>query len=363
MNGARIAVLVVAIALIVIALGYFLARGLHPSPAPLTPKTPPPPRPAIGAAHTDLGPPPAPPIPSGAASSPRAHVVLSAPWGAGAGQLGHRVDQESLAVGPMSFFVDGHGVVVLDNVNRRIARFDAHGRPLPPIALDSDAAQDLARARDRIAVLDRLHDKRVTLYDADGTARALLPLGAAGISDGAAATGVFADRDGALWVEREHGAWLALADSAGDPARGLRAVPGRPTRDGRFVAAAIADRAGGRATVTLFGSAAPPPAWQVTVDFGAPLLFVALLDSDAAGRIYAGAHTGREASTPPYAITNETLTVVALDAGDGHELGRITLPAPPAREESFQDLYVGDDGTIYWMRRTAAGVVVEAYRI
>jgi hypothetical protein len=41
----------------------------------------------------------------------------------------------------------------------------------------------------------------------------------------------------------------------------------------------------------------------------------------------------------------------------------MTLPAPPPREESFRDLYVGDDGTIYWMRRTATGVVVEAYRL
>ncbi|HXU72821.1 MAG TPA: hypothetical protein VN947_26055 [Polyangia bacterium] len=363
MTGARAAVFVVAVALIVVVLGYFLARGLHPSPAPIAPKTPPPPAPAIGAAQVDLGHPTAPASPSGAARSPRAHVVLSAAWGAAPGQLGRRVDPESLAVGPMSFFVDAHGVVVLDNVNRRLARFDANGRPLPPIALDSDAAQDLARSRDRVAVLDRLHDKRVTLYDADGSVRASLPLTIAGISDGAAATGVFADRDGALYVEREHGAWMPLADASGDPARGLKAAPGRPTRDGRFVAAAIADRASGRATVTLWGSAAPPPAWQVTVGFGAPVMFIALLDSDANGRIYIGAHTGREAATPPYAITDESLTIVALDPDDGHERARLTLPAPPPREESFRDLYVGDDGTIYWMRRTAAGVVVEAYRL
>jgi hypothetical protein len=262
----------------------------------------------------------------------------------------------------MSFFVDAHGVVVLDNVNRRIARFDAKGAPLPPIALDSDAAQDLTRARDRVAVLDRLHDKRVTLYNPDGTPRATLPLAGAGLADPAAATGVFADHDGALYVEREHGAWLPLADSAGDAARNHAPVPGRPTRDGHYLAAAIADRAAGRATVTLFAAAAPPPAWQVTIDFGAPILFIALLDGDAAGRVYIGAHTGHESATPPYAITDEALTVVALDA-NGREAGRFTLPAAPAREESFRDLYVGDDGTVYWMRRTAAGVVVEAYRI
>ena len=362
MSRARAALVVVAVALVVAALAWLLARRLHPAkPASSTP--PAATVPASGHASPDFATPAAAPTRADGGATKHARVFLSAPWGEGAGQLGHRSDPESLAVGPMSFFVDGHGAVILDGVNRRLARFDARGKPLPPIALDNDAAQDLARAGDRIAVLDRLHDKRVTLYDTDGSVRATLPLAAAGLADGAAATGVFADRDGDLYVEREHAAWLPLADAGGAPAPVSATAPGRPTRDGRFVAAAIADRAAGRATVTLYPAAAAPAAWQTIVDCGAPLMFLALLDSDAQGRIYLGAHTGREAPSPPYAIVDESLTVVALDGGDGHELGRFTLPAPPAHEEAFRDLYVGDDGTIYWMRRTAAGVVVEAYRI
>ncbi len=362
MSAARVALAALLVAALVVALGFFLWRGLHPAAAPAPSAAPPAP---AAAAKSPPRPAPAPGAQLGPADGgrpARARAVLSAAWGGGAGQLGHRSDPESVTEGPMSFFVDGRGVVVLDNVNRRIARFDTHGHPLPPIALDTDAAQDLARARDRIGVLDRLHDKRVTLYDSDGTTRATLPLAGPGIGEPAAVTGLFGDRDGALYIEREHGAWLRLADPSGaaDPSRA--AAPGRPTRDGRFVSAAIVDRAAGRARVSLFAGAEDPAAWQATVDFGAPLMFLALLDSDAAGRIYIGAHTGREATAPPYAIGDESLTLVALTP-DGSEAGRLTLPAPPPREESFRDLYVGDDGTIYWMRRTTAGVVVEAYRI
>jgi hypothetical protein len=358
----RIALVTLAVALVVVALGFFLARGLHPPAHTIH---------ADGGASTPMGSPAAGardlathaagPRPDGGHAA-RATVILSSPWGAGQGQLGHRTDPESLHEGPMSFIVDGRGVVVLDNVNRRLARFDPHGRALPPIALDTDAAQDLARMRDRFAVLDRLHDKRVSIYDADGQPLSMISLGAAGFADAASATGIFGDRDGALWAEREHGAWVRLADAEGGPDGAHLAAPGRPTRAGTYVAAAIADRAAGRARVSLFTAIDNTPAWQVTVDFGAPLMFLALLDGDAAGRVYVGAHTGRESTSPPYAVVDESLTIVALGA-DGTEAGRITLPAPPPREESFRDLYVGDDGTIYWMRRTAAGVVVEAYRI
>lgn len=301
------------------------------------------------------------PAPAAGPAAP-AMVALSAAWGAGAGQLGRRLDPESVAEGPMSFVVDRSGIVVLDNVNRRLARFDAHGRALPAIALDSEAAQDVARgARDRLAVLDRLHDKHVTLYDDGGRVLGVLPLVGAGIVEAAAVTGIFTDRDGNLYAEREHGSWLRLGDAEGrvDPARPT--VPGRPLRDGRFVAAAIADKQAGRARVQVF-DAGGAKAFDTTVDFGAPLLYLALLDGDAAGSIYLGAHVGHEAPSPPYRIDDEALSLVALTA-DGSLRAQRVLPAPPPREESFRDLYVGDDGTIYWMRRTAAGVVVEAYRL
>jgi len=351
---------VVAAVAVALVIGFLAMRATHPpepEPHPAAPAdaatattTPPPPT-----GRGDLG---------GGATATSPRVILSAAWGAGAGQLGHRADPESLSEGPMSFFVDARGVLILDNVNKRLARFDAVGRPLPPIALDTEAAQDVARgAHDRVAVLDRLRDKRVTLYDADGRALHQVPLAGTGITEPAAVSGIFTDEKGDLWAERAHAAWLKLADAGGVPDATRPSAPGRPMRDGRFLAAAISDRGAGQARVRVYADVESAPVWEATVDFGAPLMFLALLDSDAAGNVFVGAHTGHESKTPPFRIADETLTLVKLGERDGAAAGRVTVPAPPPREESFRDLYVGDDGTVYWMRRTAAGVVVEAYRL
>lgn len=369
MNGARVVVIVIAAAIVVVALGYFLSRGLHPHAAS-SPQAASNGASASGASSSGAlssGASSSPPsgahdLGARAASHPRPTVVLSASWGAGPGQLGHRRDPESASEGPMSLLVDKSGVVILDNVNRRVARFDAHGAPLHAIPLDTEAAQDLARAGERIAVLDRLHDKRVSIYDADSMPSAAVSLAAVGFSDGAAVTGIFGDKEGAIWGEREHGSWSRITDAEGMPDTTHTPAPGRPTRVGSYVNGAIVDRTAGRARVAYYATLDNTPTWQATVDFGAPIMFLALLDADASGRVYVGAHTGKEAPNPPYAIGDEALTIVALDT-NGSERARMTVPAPPPREESFRDLYVGDDGTIYWMRRTAAGVVVEAYRL
>ena len=71
-------------------------------------------------------------------------------------------------------------------------------------------------------------------------------------------TGVFADDKG-VYVEREHTALVRIADGQGRSDPGREELPGRPTRDGRlFIAASIADRAGGLASVRAFDRATLP---------------------------------------------------------------------------------------------------------
>jgi hypothetical protein len=303
--------------------------------------------------------PPAPPTPVAGV----ARVVLRAAWGAGPGQLGRRADPESLAEGPMSFFVDRHGLTVLDNVNGRLVRFDPHGRPLAPLPLsDGTGAQDLARIGERTAVLDRLRTGRVSLYDDGGRALATVPLVGPGIDEAASITGLFADRAGRLFAERQHQTWLQLLDAGGAPVAARANAPGRPTRDGGYVSAAITDRAAGTITVQRF-DAAGKARWDALVPLGAPILYIALLDADAAGNVYVAAHVGHPAATAPYAIADETLRISGIDVDGRVAPAPLIVPAPPPREEAFRDLAVGDDGTIYWMRRTPGGVVIEAYRL
>jgi hypothetical protein len=351
-------------ALVAVALLALAALTLWRAHRRPPPSTPPKNEPSALATPTPPGerggaPPASPPLVRDAGA---VRVVLRASWGNGPGQLGRRADPESVAEGPMSFIADARGVTVLDNVNARVARFDAGGRALPPIALDSEAAQDLARAGDRVAVLDRLRARRVTLYDDGGGALGAALLVGPGIDEAGGVTGVFADRSGNIFVEREHRAWIERLGADGRAPTTPPTAPGRPTRDGGFVAAAIVDRNAGTVVVHRF-AADGSPRWDALVRLGAPILFLALVDADAAGEVYVAAHTGQPSATPPYAIVDERLRVAAV-ANDGSVVpSQLSVPAPPPREETFRDLSVGDDGTIYWMRRTPDGVVIEAYRL
>jgi hypothetical protein len=349
------AVAIVAALVIIAAALVFILRHVPAASVPATPSSP------TASATFDLAVKKAKPAPARDGGT-RSATVLTAAWGSGAGQLGRRADAESVTEGPMSFLPTANGFVILDNVNQRLARFDAHGKPLPAIALPSAAAQDVARGpRDSLAVLDRLREKSLTLFAADGKQLLAVPLVGGGIEEPGGVTGVFSDGKGDDYIENAHASWLRLVDAAGNADAARTPAPGRPTRDGRFVNAAIADRNAGTARVQLF-DAGGQAAWAVDVGFGAPIMYIALLDSDAAGDLFIAAHTGHEATTAPFKIEDETLCAIALSPS-GDELGRLTLPAPPPAEEAFRDLAVGDDGTLYWMRRTPAGVQLESYRL
>ena len=275
----------------------------------------------------------------------RSHLLFHARWGSGRGELGRDRPQEGNPEGPMSLVRSGTDLLVLDQVNGRLARYDANGRLLST----SDApttAQDLAVGKDgTVAMIDRLVDKSITLVDANGKKIGDLPLGSK-LPEPGLVTGVFVDGSD-VYAEKEHGALVLIGSTDGSLAGGGPQLSGRPTRDGSLLlTAGIASKGAGRAYVNAMDRASQTSRFAVQVSFPRPAEAIVLLDSDARGTIYLGLAAG----DPPDA------TIACLAPNDGHVLGKVTLPLSSAPEESFRDFAIGDDGTITFAVRTEDGV-------
>lgn len=296
------------------------------------------------------------------AGPPRGRVVLRAGWGVGPGQLGRREAQESNPEAPMSLAVDGRGnVAVLDQVNRRVQRFDPTGKPLGSIPLTTDTAQDLLVEPDRVAVLDRLgQEPGLELVGADGSPLGRIPVVGGQVPEGGAITGLFSGPKG-LYVETGHDDLVRVAGADGQPADLQETIPGRPSRDGKlFLKAGVIEKPEGRVYVQAH-DAQLKLAWETPLNLGRPLLHLLLLDSDIKGNVYLGAEVGQEDPATHDFVDLATL-VIRLDPA-GHLDGVLELPPTTAdAAETFRPLVIGDDGTVYHMVPSTAGVTVTAYR-
>ncbi|MBK8694590.1 MAG: hypothetical protein IPN17_20505 [Deltaproteobacteria bacterium] len=322
------------------------------SPPPTSPSRPTPPPPS---AVEDV-PAAAPLALASDASAPR--VVLRGPWGDGPGQFGRRAASEGSPEAPNSLSIDASGdVAVLDQVNRRVQRF-RDGRFVGSLPLPNEAAQDLATASDgRVAVLDRLGDPSLTLFDAAGRPARTVPLVGGPISEGGAVTGLFAASDG-LYVEREHRELVRLTDARGEPDPSRTTLWGRPGRDGAtLLRAAIADRPRGMVTVSAAARATGAMDWSRTVTLDGAILHLVLLDGDRHGRVYLGAVAGRELGG---AITDPRTLVVRFDRA-GVPVATLRLPAPPEADELFRPLAIDDEGHVFALSPGADGLSLVEY--
>lgn len=272
------------------------------------------------------------------------NALVIARWGSRRGELGRERPQEGNPEGPMSLALAGRDLLVLDQVNGRLARYDDKGRLLST----SDApttAQDLAVAKDgTVAMIDRLVDKSITLVDPSGRKIGALPL--TRVADPGLVTAVVVDGNG-VYVEKEHGALVLIGTTDGKPAEDTVELSGRPSKDGKLLlTAGLSSKPLGRAYLNAFDRKAQALEFARTILFPRPSQAIVLLDSDAKGVIYLGVAAG----DPGDAF------VACLDPGDGHVLGRVTLPLSHTPEEAFRDFTVGDDGTIAFAVRTEDGV-------
>jgi hypothetical protein len=280
-------------------------------------------------------------------------AIVRATWGSGPGELGHERPQEGNAEGPMSFATAGGELLVLDQVNGRLARFDREtGKPLGT----SDApmtAQDLAVAKDgTVVLLDRLVGKTVTLVDARGDKTGELPLAPETVGDPGMLTGVFVDGD-TVYVEKQHGALVPIGKTDGSPIdEGAASLSGRPTRDGALLLSArITSANAGQASLNAFDRKLGALRFARLYQFPRPARAIVLVDGDARGTLYLGV-----------AGAGGVAEIACIDPSDGRSIGRVDVPISTTPEESFRDLAVTDDGTIVVAVRTDEGVTYTTAR-
>ena len=300
-----------------------------------------------------------------AASPARAagETVLRATWGSGPGQVGRRKARESNPEAPMGLILDSKGgLLLLDQVNRRVLRLGRDGVAGSPLALGSDTAQDLAVGPDgRISVLDRLgREPGVEVLDPDGRRLGRLDVVGGKIKEGGAITGLFHGPDG-QYVETDNDDLVLIADAKGNPTDLEQTVPGRPSRDGKlYLKAGIVSRPAGRVYVQAHRKDRKL-VWETPLNLGRPVLQILMLDSDSAGNVYLGAEVGRQ-DPKTHQMLDLATVVLRLDRG-GQLTGALQLPpttASPA--ETFRPLAVSPDGRVYQMVPGPKGITVMAYK-
>jgi hypothetical protein len=267
------------------------------------------------------------------------------------GELGHIRPQEANPEGPKSFALTDDGYVVLDQLNGRLVRYDSHGKAKSTVNV-SPTTDDVAVTKDgKMALLDRLVDKSVSLIDKDGRKLGQLSLEAAGIKTTGTTTGVYIDGKN-VYAERDHGGLVLLGTVDGQPPAEKAELSGRPSKDGSLLlSSGVVSTKQGTVYLNVFDRAKNTLRFTLKLAFGSVIHQLMFLDSDTRGTIYIGAWIVK-----PGDKNGDTVQVLCLSATDGHRLGQTFLPVNQEPEESFRDFAVEPDGTIVYALRNADGV-------
>ncbi|MBI5486420.1 MAG: hypothetical protein HY905_03720 [Deltaproteobacteria bacterium] len=295
------------------------------------------------------------------AAAAEPEVVVRTEWGAQPGQLGKRDARESAPEGPMSFAVAPDGDVwVLDQVNRRLARFDADGRFLATLDLASETFQGLAVGpAGQLVLMDRLAARLVRVLDPDGQVLGEVALEGYGIAEGGGTTALFA-RDDGVWVEYDHRRTVRVLDAQSRDPYYRRALEGRPLGSADVAGQARLDGPSAVALHTVDRGTGTTLA-QATLRFDEPVRRIVELSGDAQGDVVLAVHLATEDPARDYAVVHEELAVLVLD-GALVERRRLSTAPSTGPWEQFKELEVESDGTIWQMAFLDAGVEVRRWR-
>ncbi len=288
--------------------------------------------------------------------APPREVFARATWGGGRGQLGRSRPEEANPEAPMSLAEGADGsVIVLDQVNRRLVRYDQNGEEAGTSPLTMSEPQDIATAPDgTAAVLDRLVDRTVTIVSPDGRTLGTLPVEGEGIPEAGGVTAVMVDGDD-VFVERENGPLVRIGDLSARPAQERTEIPGRPTRDGlSYILAGLVEAPAGRFFVSSIERSSREH--RFTRELTVPLILrqILLLDTDNAGIIYvavAGTPYGAEEEV-------EEVRLLCLMPNDGSTIDGAVLPPNTDPEETMREMIVLATGGVLYSMRSDEGVTI-----
>lgn len=294
---------------------------------------------------------------SDASTDKRPDVFFAATWGSGRmDQLGHTRPSEANPEAPMSLTVDGSGrMYVLDQVNGRVLRVGADGKPESVIPLkQQEAAQDVAIGKDgSVAVLDRYFSKSIVMYDEKGNPLGEIPLEGEGLEETGLVTGLFVDGKD-VYVEKEHGPLQRIGTTDGKPATDRGEIPGRPSRDGQsFINAGVIDVTAGRMYVSAIDRPTMQHRFTRELRQGAVIRGILMLDTDKLGTIYLATQLDKDGS--------EMVILTCLEPLKGFPMGSVQLPVNTMPEETFRDFAVLDEGGVIYSMRTEQGVSYQRY--
>jgi hypothetical protein len=284
-----------------------------------------------------------------------AEVVARARWGSGDGELGRSA--ESHRSGPAALAVGSAGeLLVLDQVNRRIARLSPDGRWLTAIPLESEAALDLIAVGESVWVLRYEpgpdHGYWLSEHRRDGARLRSVRLP----RDLDLVTGLFAEGED-LYVEERHEDQL-LVLRGGAPvgeARTRRArVLGRPdpSRPGSRLLRA---REGRRAIVhqVLPGRFTSP---LLEVELPLPVVAFEELLADGRGGLYLGLFLADAGADGDWRDPRRVLVA----APKGAPPRTIALASERAAETS-RPLAVAPDGTLHELVLSEEGATIRRW--
>jgi hypothetical protein len=293
-----------------------------------------------------------PPAPSVAPRTAALQVRKLLPWDTAVGRI---VGDESSSEGPMSFaLAPGGGLLVLDQVNRRILDLDAGGNVAATIPLPASTFEDVELFEGwAVLALDRLVGKVLRVMDRDGALLRELPLEGSGIERAGAITALLPRPDG-VWLEVEHRHSVRVLDARLRPCE-RQVVLGRPIANGRTLRGELDGDGGVR--LSIGRRTEREPAQTVTLVGEAPIERIPWLDADAGGHVHAVLHEVRRAATTPFRVESERYLMVVLDEGLD-ELSRSESTWVTTEIEQNVEFRVGRDGRLWQMAFTPDGVLL-----